>query len=106
MAGREFSYVYDDRKQPFSAFFKRLVRHVDPPIPKDGGVVNDGCELTLPTGEVFQAISYRGDIDGWRQQIELGAKALGVQLARIVDDSIVLDDRRSFKLSDCKVKFV
>ena len=49
----------------------------------------------------------RGDIEGWRQQLEQGAKALNEELARIDIDtnSIVLDDMRSFRLTDCIIEF-
>jgi hypothetical protein len=48
----------------------------------------------LPNGDIFEAVSYKGDIEGWRQQLEQGAKALNEELARIdIDtDSIVLND--------------
>jgi len=104
VSDREFRYIRDDRAQPFEKLLWKIASHVDPSLPKDGAVVSENCENTPPTGEVFQAVSYRGDIDGWRKQVESGARAFGIQLARIADDSIVLDDMRSFKLSECEIK--
>lgn len=48
----------------------------------------------------------RGILKG-RQQLEQGAKALNEELARIdIDtDSIVVNDTRSFRLTDCIIDF-
>lgn len=102
---REVRYVEDRGEEPFKKFFQRLVRHVDPPLMKDGGSLVEGCVVTLPTGRRFQAISYRGDVDGWRNQVAQGASGLGVCLGQIVEGILVLDDGLSYPLTDCKVEF-
>jgi len=103
--GREFCYVSGKNQEEFEIFFKKLIRHVSPPIPKNGGAMIEGCKITLPDGEVFQAISYKGDIEGWRLQIEQGARSLNATLARIDADSIVLEENQSFCLIDCGIDF-
>ncbi len=103
--GREFRYVRHEGGAQFGLFFTKLIWHVDPPIPSGGGAMIEGCEITLPSGELFQAISYKGDIDGWRSQVQRGAEALKVSVARISGGSIVLGENQSFLLSDCKVRF-
>lgn len=103
--GREFCYVSNRNKWEFDILFKKLIRYVSPPIPKDGGALIECCKLTLSNGDIFEAISYKGDIEGWRLQIEQGAKALNEKLARIDGDSIVLDDMQSFSLADCRIEF-
>ena len=57
----------------------------------------------MPNGDIFEAVFYKGEIEAWRQQLEQGAKALNEEPARIdIDtDSIVLNDTRSFRLTDC-----
>jgi hypothetical protein len=37
----------------------------------------------LPNGDIFEAVSYKGDIEGWRQQLEQGAKALNEEIGGI-----------------------
>lgn len=103
--GRECQYVVDGGQEEFRVFFKKLIRHVSPPIPKNGGAIIEGCKITLPNGVALQAISYKGDIEGWRFQIERGAEALNVQLAKIVGDVVVFADAQSFLLSDCRIDF-
>jgi hypothetical protein len=104
--GREFCYVSNNNKVKFGKLFHELF-NVPPKIPQSGGALIEGCKITLPNGDMFEAVSYKGDIEGWRQQLEQGAKALNEELARIdIDtDSIVLNDMRSFRLSDCMIDF-
>ena len=102
---REFRYVEDDRKEPFEQLFHRLLRHVDPPLMTDGGALIEGCVLTLPTGQRFQAVSYRGDIPGWREQLTQGAVGIGVPLARLEGDQLTLDDGTLHLLGTCQIAF-
>jgi hypothetical protein len=82
---------------------KQLARRIEPPLLKHGSVGATMHTLTVPDGSVFHAIRYRGDLDGWRQQITEGAKSLGVTLGRIEDGSIfVLSDGQTHTLVDCK----
>ena len=104
--GREFCYVSNKSQVKFGELFHKLF-NVPPIIPQNGGALIEGCKITLPNGDIFEAVSYKGDIEGWRQQLEQGAKALNEEVARIdIDtDSIVLDDMRSFRLEDCNIDF-
>lgn len=102
---REFRYVEDGQKEPFELVFRRLVRHVDPPLMTDGGALIEGCVLTLPSGQRFQAISYRGDIPGWRGQVAQGAAGVGVSLARLDGDQLTLDNGTTHSLGDCRIAF-
>lgn len=104
--GREFCYVSNKSKVKFGKLFHELF-NVPPIIPQNGGALIEGCTITLPSGEVFEAVSYKGNIEEWRQQLEQGARALNEELARIDIDteSIVLNDLRSFRLVDCKIDF-
>lgn len=104
--GREYRYVSNKSQVKFGKLFHEIF-NVPPSIPQAGGALIEGCKITLPNGDIFEAVSYKGDIEGWRQQLEQGAKALNEELARIdIDtDSIVLNDTRSFRLTDCIIDF-
>ncbi len=67
--------------------------------------MTENCKLWLPSGELFHALSYKGDIDGWREQISNGANQLGLLTAKIVNNQFILSDGRSYHLSDCKAEF-
>lgn len=103
--GREYRYILNNSSGLFPEFFKKVIRYVNPPIAQNGGVVVEGCEIVIPSGEHFQAISYKGDLDGWRKQVEFGVSALGSSIAYLNGESIVLIDGRCFKLVDCQISF-
>lgn len=102
---REVRYVEDFGSESFEVLFERLAWRINPPVMKKGGALIEGCVLTLPSGRRFQAISYKGDIEGWRQQVALGASALHVMLGRVEGGELVLEDGSSYPLAECKVEF-
>lgn len=104
---REYCYVSDDGCNKFigKGLFDKLTGQIDPPIPTGGGAMAENCKLWLPSGELLHALSYKGDIDGWRKQIEQGAKQLGLFTGKIVNNEITLSDGRSFELAMCKFEF-
>jgi len=111
---REYRYVADDGNDYFAkkskqsrkqSLFHKITSKIDPPIPQSGGAMSENCKLWLPTNELFHALSYKGDIEGWRKQIEQGAEQLGLLTGKIVENNIELSDDRHYALSDCKVEF-
>jgi hypothetical protein len=99
----EVLFFQDDGKHGLYEQFDRLTGQVSPSVVTDGGVTTTKHTLTLPDGRLFHAIRYRGDIDGWRKQITLGAHALSVVLGSINDGTtFVTNDGVSFALTDCK----
>jgi hypothetical protein len=109
--GREFLYILDNgedffvgkkrskRESLFSKitclFFKA----------KKGGALSENCKIWLPTGELFHGVSYKGDIEGWREGIIQAAIHLGLLTAKIVKENIEISDGRKYALSECKVEF-
>jgi hypothetical protein len=102
--GKDFVYFSDNGTEDFRKQFLTLVTRIKPPHQKEGGVISQACRVRLQDGTLFHGISYRGDMEGWRRQIEDGAKELGVLLGRIQDDRIVVSDGRSMALIDCKLE--
>lgn len=102
-ADSEVVYFAEHSSEDIADQMRQLARQVSPPLLKHGSVGTTMHKLTAPTGEVFHAIRYRGDIEGWRRQIEEGARALGVVLGRIEDGRVLaLSTGRKISLSDCK----
>ena len=104
--GAEVMYFSVDAKSNARKLFKSITNHTNPPIAQYGGATESGCAITVPGGNKFHALSYHGDLEGWRQDIELGATACGVLLAKIEAQALVLGDGRLFPLNQCAVEFL
>lgn len=104
---REYRYVSDDGNDHFigEGLFISVTNKIKPLIPKSGGAITENCKLWLPSGELLHALSYKGDIEGWRKQIEQGAKELGLFTGKIVGSEIILSDNRHYELASCKIEF-
>lgn len=110
--GREFLYIADDGEDFFrkkkgskvkkESLFSKLTSLFF--MAKEGGVLTENCKIWLPTNELFHGLSYKGDIEGWRKGITLGAKHLGLLTAKIAEGNIEVSDGRVYALSDCKVE--
>lgn len=105
VAGTEFVYFADDGKNAFRKQFRALTEFADPPHASTGGVNERGCKIILPDGQLFHAIAYHGDVNGWRMDIESGAQALHLLLARIEGDKFLVSDGRTFALTDCRIEW-
>lgn len=104
--GREYRYIScGHNNADIPALFKKVVRVVNPPLAASGGVMNEGCKVTLPSEECYFAVSYKGDIEGWRQQIEQGARILGFSVAKVSQNKLFLDNGNEVLLSECKFQF-
>lgn len=110
--GREYLYISDDGEDLFTkggrtvkgqSLFDKVNSLFK--IAQSGGVISENCKLRLPTNELFHGLSYKGDIEGWRKQIEQGAEQLGLLTGEISENNIELSDGRIYALSDCKVEF-
>jgi hypothetical protein len=101
--GTEVLYFADDGSRNLYQQFDRITGAVSPPIPKDGGATTTKHTLELPDGQLFHALKFRGDIEGWRLQIVEGARLLGTPLGRIEDGAaFVTFDGVRVPLSHCK----
>lgn len=110
--GREYLYISDDGEDFFTkssrtvkkqSLFDKVTSLFE--IAQSGGVISENCKLRLPTNELFHGLSYKGDIEGWRKQIEQGAEQLGLLTGKISENNIELSDGRIYALSDCKIEF-
>lgn len=99
-------YVSFDRTQDPNNLFSMVVRRIDPPLMKHGGVVLEPFIISLPDKTSFYALQYHKDVQGWQKQIEYGAAELNLLTARIEADMFIVSDGRSYSLSQCAVERV
>ena len=74
-------------------------------LPAAAQAVGDAFTLTTPDQEIFYSIYFHSDVQGWRQQIELGAKQLGLKMAKVHEDKFVVNEGPAYLLSDCTVTY-
>jgi hypothetical protein len=98
-------YVFLPPDSDPSDAFREVTGKIDPPIPKAGAALMEHWQVETPNGEKFYSLYFHGDVEGWRQQIELGAHQLGLQMAKVRDDKFMVLDGSTFLLSDCAVTF-
>jgi hypothetical protein len=98
-------YVSFDDPASIPKLFDEVLHEIKPRLMKTGGATLEGTKLELPDGGHFFAILFNLDLEGWRKQIELGAKELGRTTAKLLDGDVIVSDGRSFPLSSCKVEF-
>jgi hypothetical protein len=102
--GDKVRYVAFQEPHRPSDTFRNVTRAVKPPLPKRGGVVLEGCIVTLADGLRFYALSFHGDLEGWQRQVEEGARMLGLVSACIEADVLHLSDGRSVPLGACTIE--
>lgn len=70
----------------------------------DGGVIDSDQRILTPDGRTFLGISYKGDIDGWRLDIEEGATLNGLLVAAVEGTTLVCTNSDgSYELSECEL---
>lgn len=103
--GREFVYIGNVEKDNIRNAFFNLMDEVLRGADISGGALVAGCEIIVPDGRKFQAISYKGDLGAWRKRVQLGADSLGFTLAKVEKGCIVLDTGERYELSASNILF-
>jgi hypothetical protein len=85
--------------------FKKLLMHPERRHAPRGGAILEGCMLVCPDSTSVHAVTFHGDVVGWRALIEEAAQSLGIVLATIRDNRVGLSDGRGCALSECRVVF-
>ncbi len=83
--------------------FDDVISRASPRIATHGAVLVEDWLVKTPAGETFYPLFFHGDVEGWRQQIELGANKLGLKMAKVEGDKFLVLDGPTFSLSDCYI---
>jgi len=105
MDGQMAIYYQDDGRTTEKLLFRTLLDGVAERSATFGGRISDPCSVLTPDGDLFRAMICRGDIGGWRADVEDGARHLGLLLARFEGDRFELSDGRGYSLKECVVTF-
>lgn len=69
-----------------------------------GGVIDSDQRILTPDGRTFLGISYKGDIEGWRLDIEEGATGQGLLVAAVQGTRLICTNGSgSYELSECEL---
>ena len=98
-------YVSLDQGEDPGNAYQAVIMKVEPPLMKSGGVMLDGCIITVPDGTRFYPLVLNGDLDGWRRQIEQGAAELELLTGHIAHDRFYLSNGQVYPITECAVEF-
>jgi len=103
--GQEAIYYQDDKRVSPNALFKRLLQGVPNRRAKRGGRSSHSCAILTPDSQLFRAMYYHGELEGWSLDIEEGAQGLGLLLAWFDQGVLRISDGRAYSLGECVVTF-
>ncbi len=104
--GREFIYVEASNAEDFrqvmdGAFASRR----DVPLPQSGAALEEKARINLADGTSLLAMSYRGDVEGWRRTIVSFCERNRKKWAFPGNEALVMSDGTEVSLQDCDVVF-
>lgn len=102
--GREIVYLESENCDAFRSIFPKITSFGISPLPKSGGAINEEFLIVLPDGVQMFALSYKGDLVGWKRKINECAAVLGLKIGEIVGEFLELQKENIFPLAVCEVK--
>ena len=109
MESREFRYILVNKNEKYEGkkgiFMKIITIHEDPIVSvSSGGVISENFVIGIPTGEKYYGLSYRGDIEGWRNIIEKNAELENRKFGKIINKEAFLINNNTevYNLKNCE----
>ena len=102
--GREFAYLESTSAEDFAALFLKITTFGSSPMPQKGSAINENLALLLPNRKRLFALSYKGDLEGWRRKICECSEQLQVLRGTIDGDQICLSDGSRVDLEECIIE--
>jgi len=72
--------------------------------PSHGGCSLKEDEVLAPDGTCFRTIVFHGDVEGWQQQIENGARSIGAISARLVGHNLLTSNGLMFPVDGLQIQ--
>lgn len=101
---QEFLYFTTYKDYDENETFIKLTNFLETPCAKFGGSTILGCSITIPNGKTYHALSFFGDVDGWKKDIIYASQELKISLARINNKILICNDEM-IPLSTCIINF-
>jgi hypothetical protein len=103
VSGREYAYIECMTPERFKKMFFTIGDHAGSPLPTSGGIINEEATIRLPGGRLMCAVSYRGDMEGWRRMASEWCKDQMIMFGVVQGQVIVLSNGEEFALTDCEL---
>lgn len=104
--GREFFYLEAEEGIDFHQMINAVLSsNHDIPMPKDGGVIEEKTRILLDDGISLLAISYKGDLAGWRQNLIAFCEIQNCKWGIASKNKLILSDQIEINLRECNVIF-
>lgn len=104
--GREFLYVEIRDAEDFDSIIDAsLGANPDVPMPRAGGVIEEKTRLTLADGTSLLAMSYKGDLNGWRAKLTAFCAMQSRRWGTASHQVLHMSDGTTFSLRDCTASF-
>ena len=102
--GREFLYVQTTHGEGFRKIIDdALALSLDIPLPADGGVIDENVHVLVDDCISLLGLSYRGDLDGWRERLIACCKATRRLWGSMSGHTLVLSDGTTRALGQYKL---
>ena len=101
--GIRFVYLESREKNVFDKFGDFVSCVDDTEGPSHGGMIDEEFSLVLPNGSRFYAISFKGDLEGWRRNIENFSRHIGISYGEIEKGFFVFSTDKTVQLSSCEL---
>lgn len=104
--GREFFYIETTEGDEFFQLLdKAFTSCKDMPMPQDGGVIEEKAHIVLEDGKSLLAISYKGDLEGWRRILTSYCETDGRKWGIASNQKLLLSDGTELDLGSCNIVF-
>ncbi len=77
----------------------------DLPMPQSGGVIEEKARITLADGSSLLAISYKGDVSGWRRKLAAYCESRGRKWGIASKHVMTLSDGLEIDLRNMSIFF-
>jgi hypothetical protein len=103
---REYRYILINENEKFEnktkGIFSKITTCHEEPLP-EGGILAEGFIIVTPNNEKYYGLSYRGNIEGWRKEIEKNAELDNRKFGKIINKDIFwINDNTEYNLKDCE----
>lgn len=106
VGGREFIYLEASKSRKFSGLMREVLSSSPAtPMPQSGGILEEKARLVLPDKTTLLAVSFKGDLQGWRNKILGFCGEKGLKWAVIKEQFLASSDGAKIPLADCQVEF-